>query len=482
MTTVAPPPVTFEGRRWTVDEMSALAGAWAVALVERLPPRPSIVAAVLENQPESVALYFALSSLPVPLAVLPTDPAFWPDFAELAPGAPLVLSSALASLAREAERVGARPLLLPRAGSTVASSAPAVPFLRSPGVILFTAGTTGPPKAVYRTTASLLALATAVSGTFRLRRGGTVLGAVPLAGAHGLPHVLMMAAVCGSTVSLLPRFQHEPAVKLFASEEITYFPCTPLMVDLLVRCRLEGTAPRGPEVVKVSTGRLPRPLFAAFRQRFGVSPRPSYGSTETGTITADTASETSVRPESVGRALPGVRLVIGDRPDTPAAIGSAGRVWAATPWFMEGYGVPPRLEPPASVDGLWPTQDVGRLDEDGYLTLLGRVDDSFKTQGGHLVNAAEIARILELLPGVREVAVVPLNRAFGSAIGVLVAGDGPLDGEAVRWHATRHLPAWSQPRVVLVVPELPRLPRGKVDPFACLARLHAAYPDLGGTP
>lgn len=473
MTSFDPPSVVFQGRLWTAEEIRATARGWAAVLADRLPEHPHAVASVIENRPEGVALYFALSTVSTPIVLLPNDPKAWRTSPPVPPGTPVVLPPGSA-LAAEAARIGADALVLPDAHTLAAGRTRLPPFLTAPGVVLFTAGSTGPPRAVYRTTASLLAQATALARAFGLHREGRILGAVPLGGAHGLPHAVFVATVSGSSLALVERFRHRAVLGLFAAGGITYFPCTPLMIDVLARCWLQGSAPPAPPVIKVSTGRLSGPLTEAFRRRFGVSPRPSYGSTEAGTITADWGPADAVRPDTVGRPLPGVRLVVGDDAHRPAPAGEAGRLWISTPWFMEGYGFPPALEPALGPSGLWPSQDVGHVDADGYLTLVGRVDDCFKTPAGHLVNPAEIARAFERCAGVREVAVVPLGREFGSAIGVLVAGADTLDVEALREHATRHLPAWCRPHAVLVVPELPRLPRGKVDRLACIARLGAA--------
>jgi acyl-coenzyme A synthetase/AMP-(fatty) acid ligase len=123
------------------------------------------------------------------------------------------------------------------------------------------------------------------------------------------------------------------------------------------------------------------------------------------------------------------------------------------------------------VDGWWRSPDVGRLDGDGYLTLSGRADDCLRTGAGHLVNPADVAAALEGYPGVTDVAVVPIEAAAGSVLGVLVQNQEPLSLYDLRGHLMRRLPPWSQPRVLEAVPELPRLPSGRIDRRACIALL-----------
>jgi O-succinylbenzoic acid--CoA ligase len=134
---------------------------------------------------------------------------------------------------------------------------------------------------------------------------------------------------------------------------------------------------------------------------------------------------------------------------------------------MEGYGFPGALEPREEIDGWFPTSDLGVLDAAGFLTLLGRSDDCFKTQAGHLVNPAEVAIALRSHRAVVDVAVVPVNGSTGTAIGVLVEADGELDPASLRSHAAQCLPSSSQPQVIVAIPALPRTANGKIDRDAC---------------
>jgi acyl-coenzyme A synthetase/AMP-(fatty) acid ligase len=140
---------------------------------------------------------------------------------------------------------------------------------------------------------------------------------------------------------------------------------------------------------------------------------------------------------------------------------------------MEGYGFPPDLAPRAGCEGWWPTADVGSLDEAGYLTIAGRVDDCFKTASGYLVNPGEVVQALASQSGVRDVVVLPVQAAHGPVIGVVVEGDA-VGPDQLRDAAHRLLPAWLQPQVVVVTDRIPRLPGGKADRRSCLALLERA--------
>jgi O-succinylbenzoic acid--CoA ligase len=141
---------------------------------------------------------------------------------------------------------------------------------------------------------------------------------------------------------------------------------------------------------------------------------------------------------------------------------------------MEGYGYPPDLEPREGRREWWPMRDRGVIDDAGYLTLLGRLDDAFKTPGGQLVDPTEVVDVIQRLPGVGDVVVLPLLDRAGWVVGAVVAGGPGLEPSQVRWHAARVLPRWAQPRVVVMVEQLPRLANGKVDREACAALVENA--------
>ena len=150
---------------------------------------------VMANRPQSIALFFALSSFPVPLVLLPPDMQALAERSTLASGHP-------ARPARErAGSGGRRPRSLdvpvavieepePPGGSPDASPA----FMTMPGVVLFTSGSTGRPRPVYRSTRALLDVSRALVHAFELRPGDGVVTTLPLARAFGLNHGLMAAA------------------------------------------------------------------------------------------------------------------------------------------------------------------------------------------------------------------------------------------------------------------------------------------------
>jgi long-chain acyl-CoA synthetase len=343
---------------------------------------------------------------------------------------------------------------------------------------MFTSGSTAAPRPVYRRTDAVIAAVRASVDAMALPRGSGVIASMPLARAYGFNHGLVAAVVLDGPLALLRRFHHTAVLKLFASRAYEYWVGTPVMIDVLGRCRLSAARHPAPRVCDVG-GRLAADVARRFEERFGVPPRQHYGTTETGTVSVhgvkvDGEATAGGRPELAGHPLRGVEVRIGDDPRTPAPAGTVGRIWLTSRYMMEGYGFPGGLVVPDTVAGWWATPDVGHLDGAGRLTVTGRLDDAVRTDAGQLVNPGHVAAALETYPGIIDVAVVAVTTGAGPVLGVVVESGEPPSLAELRAHLWRSLPAWSQPRVVEVTDRLPRLTNGRIDRRACVARLARA--------
>jgi long-chain acyl-CoA synthetase len=471
-----PPSIVFRAARWSSEELTARAISWRAHLASALPTSAGPIAMVMTNHPQSVAAFFALSSFDSAIALLPVDLKPWLTSPPIPDGTPVVLLPSQAGLAPDLRAAGMVPAVLPARSEADAATAGdgASPFMSMPGVILFTSGSTGRPRAVYRSRRALVDVAKALVTAVGLRRGDAVVTSLPVARAFGLNHGLMAATLTGGSLALLDNFDHYLLLRLFASEGYRYWACTPMMADVLSRCALPQAHHAAPELCLVG-GVVSGEIAGRFLTRFRVPLRQIYGTTETGTICADTAPPSQVRSGTAGHALPGVSVRIGDDPRSPVEPEVPGRIWLSTPaYLMEGYGFPPALEAAGTVDGWWGTPDVGRLSADGCLTVSGRLDDTFRTSSGHLVSSDSVAAVLEGYPGVAEAAVVSLAGAKGPELALLVESFGDLSVAELRRHLARALPAWSQPRVIELAPALPRLANGRIDRRACIEILQEA--------
>lgn len=473
---LAPPAVLFKGRSWSSEEMGAMAAGWRAWIVRTLVPPPPLVAIPLANRPDSVALFLALTAGSSVVMVLSEDPRTWRTSPPIPPHTPLVLTPEQHGLAASAETCGLRPVIVPDRDAGAAGANP-LSLFALPALIFASSGTTGLPKPAYKATPGMFRSAAATAELQGVPRRAGIIGALPLSTNYGFLSGLALATWVGGRLALLERFDHRVVLAHFASREFHFFSATPLMADILSRCPLEGPAPPAPAAVISSAGHLPPAVFRSFKSRFGEGPRGTYGSTEGNLVCAVRPGDPE-RPDRVGRPAPGVEVRIGDDPRRESPAGTSGRVWYSSPWYMEGYGFPGALAPREEIEGWYPTSDLGVLDAAGALTLLGRVDECFKTQAGYLVNPAEVAMALRGHPTVVDVAVVPLHASTGASIGALVVADGTVDAASLRRHAARVLPASHQPQVIRETCALPRMTSGKVDRAACIELLEAPAPRL----
>jgi acyl-CoA synthetase (AMP-forming)/AMP-acid ligase II len=464
------PRVLHRGRWWSADELDAIARRWRAAALEVVRGTSRLVATAVPAAPEGVALIVALSSLPSPLVVLLPDPRAWETDPPLPAGTLLLLPPSLASLGAAAREAGLEPHLLPEPDAGRVPAPPIVPF-EGPGVVVFTSGSTGLPKPVFRHMPALIAWGMARVGALGLTRGAGTLMGVSLASGQGI-HTLVSSIVLGGSLGLLDPLDHRTALAALASPVFQCWRATAHFADALGRCPIEGPA-RAPEFCLVSSP-IPRAVHDRFLDRFGVPLRQTYSCTEAGVVSLDDASPAAVRPDTVGRPLDGVDVLIGDHPGAPLPRGETGRIWVRTPWAMTGYGFPPSVAPPATTDGWWPTQDVGTLEADGHLTLGGRLDDCIRTREGRLVNLAVVAARLRDLPGVTAAVAVPLVGTAGPSFGAVVECEPGVTAQALRTGLGHVLPPWSWPRAMETVRELPRLASGRPDRRSCVALLGGA--------
>lgn len=198
------------------------------------------------------------------------------------------------------------------------------------------------------------------------------------------------------------------------------------------------------------TSRATPQLLDRIRERFPwCELRVYYGSTEGGTHTALAPEEVAEHPESVGRAIPSVRLKLSE--DGEIMVGAEG--------LMSGYFRAEEQTRRALCDGFYRTGDVGTLDEQGYLTIVGRKGELIRT-GGQTLAPAEVEGFVRSFPGVRDAAVVGLpDPQWGEVVAaalVLEPGSKAPSVPALRAHLETSLSDHKHPRLVVAVDAIPR--------------------------
>jgi len=344
----------------------------------------------------------------------------------------------------------------------------------SVAIVLFTSGTTSRPKAVELSHNNLTSYITGTVEFDSAEPGDAVLICVPPYHVAGVGAALSNL-YAGRKMVYLPNFDAEEWVRLINDEHITTATVVPTMLDRVVTV-LEQGHHELPSLRNLAYGgsKVGLPLV---RRALELLPNVgfvnAYGLTETSSTIAvltpedhrraHSASEPGVakRLGSVGQAVPGVELQIRDENGTVLGPGQSGEL------FVRGEQVSGRYTGIGSVldeKGWFPTKDIAILDEDGYLFISGRSDDTI-IRGGENIAPAELEDVLIEHPHVRDVAVVGVDDPqWGQAIVAVVvpaAGIDP-DPEELREHVHKSLRGSRTPDRVVFRDELPTNPTGKL--------------------
>jgi long-chain acyl-CoA synthetase len=270
----------------------------------------------------------------------------------------------------------------------------------------------------------------------------------------------------GGALALMERFDAPSALPFMARTATTGIVGAPPMFAALVReARHLGGAP--PLRFAMAGGAaMATELAREVKETFGCVLRDGYGMSEVGGGIAHTHVDVLPRPRSVGQPLPGSQVRIVDlSTGEPVPTGERGEVQVRSPSVMRGYrGNDEATRAAIDADGWLSTGDIGFLDGDGYLFLVDRKKELI-IRSGYNVYPREVEEILGACPGVLEVAVVGVpDEQHGEEVVALVVPlpDRALDPEAVKLFARERLAAYKYPRRVVVVPELPKGPTGKI--------------------
>jgi len=330
--------------------------------------------------------------------------------------------------------------------------------------ILYTSGTTGRSKGAMLSHDNLLSNALVLVKEWRFDSSDVLLHALPIFHTHGLFVACNVVMLSGGSMIFLPGFKTDEVLKwLPRTTSMMGVPTfytrlldTPAFTqDLVGHMRLftSGSAP-----LLAETHQL-------FEQRTGHRILERYGMTETNMNTSN-PYDGERRAGTVGFPLPGIEVKITD-PETGAAlpVGEPGMIEVRGPNVFKGYWqMPEKTREELRENGFFITGDIGVIDTDGYVTIVGRQKDLIIT-GGYNVYPKEIELILDEQPGVLESAVVGVPHPdFGEAVvAVLVAKAGEtIDTNALKAAMEQQLARFKQPKHIAVVADLPRNTMGKV--------------------
>lgn len=351
----------------------------------------------------------------------------------------------------------------------VAMEVEAPPLAPDVAAVKLSSGSTGRPRGIVTSTEALAADDEALALTMGLRPDDRILASVPLSHSYGLASIAMPALVRGSLVVLADEGSG-PFGNLHAARVLgaTFLPTVPAFLGALVRTDRPHELAPSLRLVVSAGAQLPAETAARFRAVYGMPIQVFYGSSETGGICFDREGGAGERG-SVGEPVEGVRIEL-ERVEGVGCHGeedvevapTVGMVTVESPAVARGYW--PEAHPKLA-RGRFTSSDLARW-EGGELVLLGRTDDLINIRGKK-VNPREVEEALAALPGVREVVAlgaVDCAQRGETALRVVVAGEPARLSHAavVEWCRFR-LADHKVPRSVILVDEIPRTARGKID-------------------
>ncbi len=337
--------------------------------------------------------------------------------------------------------------------------------------ILYTSGTTGRSKGAMLTHGNLLSNAVMLKDYWGWVPGDVLIHALPIFHVHGLFVAIHAALLNGSKMIWLAKF--DPRAAIAAMARATVFMGVPtLYVRMLAEQGLTPEAARHMRLFISGSAPLLIETFQEWQRRTGHTILERYGMSETIMLTSNPyqadarhGDQDERRGATVGFPLPGVGLRVVDDANQDLPVGEIGNIQVRGPNVFQGYWrMPEKTAEEFTPDGWFKTGDVGKVDERGYVSIVGRSKDLI-ISGGYNVYPAEIEGYINEMPGVAESALVGVPHPDFGEVGVAVVIAKPgaqLDGEAIITALKGQLANFKIPKRCFVATELPRNTMGKV--------------------
>lgn len=329
---------------------------------------------------------------------------------------------------------------------------------------LYTSGTTGRSKGAMLTQTNLLSNAETLVAAWHFTKDDVLLHALPIFHTHGLFVATNVMLLTGGAMIFLPRFDLDTVIAALP-QATTMMGVPTFYTRLLDDARFTEDLVQHMRLFVSGSAPLLAETHVQFEHRTGHRILERYGMTETNMNTSN-PYDGARRAGTVGFPLPGVELKITE-PATGVALpaGEIGQIEVRGPNVFKGYWqMHEKTREELRENGFFITGDLGLIDDQGYVQIVGRNKDLI-ISGGYNIYPKEIEAVLDDQPGVLESAVVGVPHPdFGeTVVGFLVAEKGQVpDTDAIGAEVGAHLARFKHPRKLIILPELPRNTMGKV--------------------
>jgi len=468
---------TEDGRRLSYGDADRLAARLANALVALGVAPGDRVAVQVDKSPEAIVLY--LACVRAGAVYLPLNTAY--TLAELeyfltdaGPALVVCRPQAEAGVRTLAARTGvpacvtlgtaADGTLMDRAAQGAPVFPPVPRGADDLAAILYTSGTTGRSKGAMLSHDNLASNAATLAREWRFTDADVLLHALPIFHTHGLFVGTNVTLLAGGSMLFLSKFDADAVFRLMP-RATTMMGVPTFYVRMVDDPRLTRAAMAHMRLFVSGSAPLLADTHRAFREMTGHAILERYGMTETNMNTSNPYEGDRVAG-TVGLPLPDVALRVVD-PETGAALpqGEIGMIEVRGPNVFKGYWrMPEKTKAEFRDDGFFVTGDLGRIDDRGYVHIVGRGKD-LVISGGFNVYPKEVEGEIDAIPGVVESAVIGVpHKDFGEGVTAVVVGaktGAPSEAEVLALLAGR-LARFKLPKRVIFVPDLPRNTMGKV--------------------
>ena len=331
-------------------------------------------------------------------------------------------------------------------------------------IIFYTSGTTGKPKGAVLNQTNVTSNLKALEQTWKWTKDDVFLLTLPLYHIHGIGVALCGSLSVGNFTILKKKFVDEEVLETISKRKVTLFMGVPTMYFKLLEVEgLEKYDLSSMRLFVSGSAPLSRDLFYKLKKVFHHEILERAGMSESMMNFSNPYNGERI-PGSVGPCLPGVKVRITDKNFNDVPVNTEGEILIKGPNVFNGYWNKPSYNKHVFKDGWFITGDVGKIDEKGYVYLIGRSKDVI-ISGGINIYPREIEDVIESMPQVKECAVVGvLDKEFGESVKayIVLNGETKLTEDEVIAYCKERLASFKKPKFVEFIDALPKNTMGKI--------------------